>query len=208
MITVHRTTAVVTEHLPMPTGHPYQYFPGARLTLSLRPGDYVDVHATLQGTNNYTFNVMFAGYLKVDTTYNVDQNQGTLLHRAMGINITKDVHHGCIGMHGQYVAEEYGRYHFTAVAYTASTAAKPDSTLWLHYVNMTAAVHHNEDLGSRMDNLESYYPIFQFGQELELACKRAPKRPGTRGSGNPLRAWPLGLTGRSNLQARRSLPYL
>lgn len=134
------TRTVVTPQLAVPTGSPYTFRVGAKLSIDLEPGDYVQMWSHVQGTNNLGYNCMFARYLKESSTSNVSNTEGTLIAQPMGINITPAQHHGMLEANGDFVATESRKHNFLVVVYAASTAAKPNDKLWLHYVELAAVV--------------------------------------------------------------------
>ena len=161
----YRTTTVLTEMLMLTTGHPYNYFPAAAIEVHLEEGDFVSITTELQGTNDCGFNVMFAGYLKEATLHpdNDVRTGGLFLRQGMGINITPDMHHGCLSVNTHFVAQETRLYNFVAMAYAASTKAKPNDELWLHYVDMSLSTY-SSNLEKRVAGLETFHPWGNFDE--------------------------------------------
>lgn len=136
---VNRT--VVTPTLVVPTSSPYTYQIVARLAIDLNAGDYVSIFGAIEGTNDLGFNVMLARYLKESANANEPlQADGTLLNRAMGENITPDMHHCLQTVGGHFVAAATRTHNFLMVGYAASTAAHAGDTITMSYVELTAAV--------------------------------------------------------------------
>lgn len=134
------TRTVVTPLLSVPTGSPYTFHVGAKLSVDLEPGDYVQMWSHVQGTNDLGYNCMFARYLKESSTSNKLHTEGTLIATPMGINITPDAHHGMLEAQGDFLATESRTHNFLVCVYAASTAADPGDKLWLHYAEFAAVV--------------------------------------------------------------------
>lgn len=143
----HLTRDVLTEYLDVPTGSPYVFHPGVRLSFWLDPGDVVQLVAHLEGTNDLGYNCMFARYMKEheDVQDFLHDDPGTLIATPMGLNISQDIHHGMLEVSGSFIASESRVHNFTVGVYAASTAADPGDKLQLQYGEMSAVTWHTVD---------------------------------------------------------------
>ncbi len=119
----------------------YTYVPVAKLTIDdLEPGDLVQVDAAGEAsTADGVKKAMHGRYLKATTTGSIHADEGILLARAMGTNITADTHHSVLTATGAFVAATPGPVQLIFVMYAASLSGpKNRCSLVVDYVELRA----------------------------------------------------------------------
>lgn len=134
------TRKLLTDSVPVPTSSPYTYTTVAQLDVELEAGDYVQLMAHLEGTNDLGYDVMFARQMKEGQNSDPWETGSTNIARRMGTNITPDIHHGMLEVFSDFQSVEKRVHSFRLVCYAASTAADPGDRLTMSYVEMRAAV--------------------------------------------------------------------
>ena len=126
----------------------YTYVPVAKLVIDdLRPGDLVQVDAAGEAsTVDGVKKAMHARYLKATTTGSIHPGEGILLARAMGTNVTADIHHSLLTASGAFVAAAPGPVQLIFVMYAASLSGpKNRSSLVVDYVELRATATRTRD---------------------------------------------------------------
>lgn len=112
---------------------------GVKMRFNMIAGRIVHVDSTVQVTNDLGYNVMVCTYLLVSY---VDGGEyapyGDRIQRAMGTNVTPDIHHRELHASGTFRAPHTGVYEVTQMLYAASAYA-PDNykSVKIDYADLT-----------------------------------------------------------------------
>jgi hypothetical protein len=127
----------------------YTYVPVAKLVIDdLQPGDLVQVDAAGEAsTVDGIRKAMHGRYLKATTTGSICPSEGILLARAMGTNVTADIHHSMLTASGALVAAAAGPVELIFVMYAASLSGpKNRASLLVDYVELRATATRTREM--------------------------------------------------------------